>query len=210
MQAAGAAHEMGTPLSTMLVVIGELQHETQAQPEWQNSLNLLEGQVRGCKRILDKMLASAQDTSHAQTASIEKFMLDTLDEWQLLRPAAQYEYQTDGPHPSPQIRYEPSLRAALLNLLNNAADASPEKIDIHARWNAGSFTLEIRDYGKGVSPSASSRLGKAFYTTKQEGRGLGLFLANTTLEKLGGKVRLFNRNGGGATTEVSFPLAGTA
>ncbi len=210
MQAAGAAHEMGTPLSTMLVVIGELQHDTQALPEWQGSLTLLEGQVRGCKRILDKMLASAQDKTLAQTDSVEQFMLDTLDEWQLLRPTAQYDYHTSGAQPAPQLRFEPTLRAALMNLLNNAADASPQKIDIHMRWSDDSFTLEIRDYGDGVSADAAMRIGKAFFTTKQEGRGLGLFLANTTLERLGGKVRLVNRSGGGATTEVSFPLAGSA
>ena len=52
---------------------------------------------------------------------------------------------------------------------------------------------------------AAARAGAAFFTTKKEGRGLGLFLANATLERLGGSVRLFNRDGGGATTEVVLP-----
>lgn len=206
MQAAGAAHDMGTPLSTMLVVIGELKHETAALPDWQNSLNLLEGQVRGCKRILDKLLTDASEHEASATHSVEEFIADTLDEWQLLRPTAHFKFHAEGTRPAPQLRIDASLRAALMNLLNNAADASPDNIDIHANWTAEYFTLEIRDHGTGLAPSAAARIGTPFFTTKEEGRGLGLFLANATLERLGGKVRLFNRSGGGATTEVTLPL----
>ena len=209
MQAAGAAHEMGSPLSTMLVVIGELKHETAALPDWQNSLNLLEGQVRGCKRILDKLLVNAQENEATVTHSVEQFLADTLSEWQLLRPTARYQFQSSGTQPAPQLRIDPTLRAALMNLLNNAADASPDSVDIQAHWNAEFFTLEIRDHGTGLTPTAAARIGTAFFTTKEDGRGLGLFLANATLERLGGKVRLFNRFGGGATTEVTLPLAGS-
>ena len=65
-QAASAAHEMGTPLSTMAVVIGELQHDVAAnQPALRDSLAILDEQVRGCKRILDKIMANAQDSGAA-------------------------------------------------------------------------------------------------------------------------------------------------
>lgn len=208
MQAASAAHEMGTPLSTLAVVIGELQHETGALPEWRTSLNLLDGQVRNCKRILDKLLANAQDAAPASPQPLDQFMLDTLDEWQLLRPTAQHHYQSSGQLPAPQIRFDPSLRSALLNLLNNAADASPEPIEIQTHWNDAHFTLVIQDHGLGFSPKAAANAGAAFFTTKKEGRGLGLFLANASIEQLGGKVRFFNRKGDGATTEITLPLQG--
>ncbi|MFA6015215.1 MAG: ATP-binding protein [Gallionellaceae bacterium] len=208
LQAAGAAHELGTPLSTLSVVIGELQHETDALPEWRDSLTLLDGQVRQCKRILDKLLANAQDATPDEAQSLEQFIVDTLDEWQLLRPMVQYHYQSSGTRLAPLMRIDPSLRAALLNLLNNAADVSPHKIEIVAHWDEENFTLEIQDYGSGLTPNAASKAGEAFFTTKQEGRGLGLFLANATIEQLGGKVRLFNRKDGGATTEVVLALTG--
>jgi two-component system sensor histidine kinase RegB len=206
MQAAGAAHEMGSPLSTMLVVIGELKHEADAIPEWKNSLNLLEGQVRGCKGILDKLLVNARENETVTTLPIDTFLAETLDEWQLLRPTARYLFNQTGNQPSPQLRIDPALRAALMNLLNNAADASPENIDIQASWNNEQFTLQIHDHGTGLTAAAAARAGTAFFTTKEGGRGLGLFLANTTLERLGGRVRLFNRFSGGATTEVTLPL----
>lgn len=208
MQAASAAHEMGTPLSTLSVVIGELQHEASALPEWKESLALLDGQVRNCKRILDKLLLNAQDGAPLVPRSVEQFIIETLDEWQLLRPMVRHRYQASGAQPVPQMRIDPSLRAALLNLLNNAADVSPQEIDIHVRWDAQNLTFEIHDHGHGLTPEAAANAGSAFFTTKEEGRGLGLFLANATIEQLGGKVRLFNREGGGATTEVVLPLQG--
>lgn len=214
LQAASAAHEMGTPLSTLAVVIGELQQEADALPEWRENLALLDGQVRNCRRILDKMLANAQDSASdkAQAEPLDQFLNETLDEWQLLRPAVQCTYSTaaldsQGIAPdAPQLAFDPALRAALLNLLNNAADASPERIAVHARWDARQLVLEILDFGAGLTPEAITRAGSAFFTTKQQGRGLGLFLANTSIERLGGKVRLYNRSEGGATTEVTLPL----
>jgi len=208
MQAAGAAHELGTPLSTLAVVIGELRHETDALPEWRDSLTLLDGQVRACKTILDKLLANAQDDiqHNASSQTAEQFLADTLNEWQLLRPAAKYACRTSGTQPSPQMRIDPALRAALMNLLNNAADASPQGIDIHAYWDNTRFILEILDHGPGLTDTAAASVGTAFFTTKEHGRGLGFFLANATLEKIGGTVRLFNRDMGGATTEVTLPL----
>jgi two-component system sensor histidine kinase RegB len=206
MQAAGAAHELGTPLSTLAVVIGELRHDTAALPEWRDSLNLLDGQVRACRTILDKLLANAQDNAGSSQQALDAFLAETLNEWQLLRPTAHCTSHTAGAQPAPKMRIDPALRAALMNLLNNAADASPQGIDIHAHWDDARFTLEIRDHGPGLSASAAASVGTAFFTTKENGRGLGFFLANATLEKMGGTVRLFNRDEGGATTEVILPL----
>lgn len=205
--AASAAHELGTPLSTMSVVVGEMRHDTSVPPEQQDNLKLLDEQVRNCKRILDTLISHAQETPEDQ--HIEQFVFGVLDEWQLLRPTVHYRYQVSGTQPAPKLRADPALRAALLNLLNNAADASPDEMDILLNWNDEHIVLEIRDHGPGLTPEAAARAGSAFFTTKKEGRGLGLFLANATLERMGGSVRLSNREGGGATTEVILPLQGT-
>jgi two-component system sensor histidine kinase RegB len=206
-QAAGAAHEMGTPLSTMAVVIGELQHDTVGQPALRDSLAILDEQVRGCKRILDKIMANAQENGAASLQAVDELMAEVLDEWQLLRPAAQYHYRCSDTQPAPPVNVDLTLRAALMNLLNNAADTSPQPIEIQASWDSSNFKLEIRDHGKGLSDEAALKAGSAFFTTKKEGRGLGLFLANATIERMGGTVRLFNRKEGGATTELTLPIA---
>jgi two-component system sensor histidine kinase RegB len=207
-QAASAAHELGTPLSTMAVVIGELQHDAAAtQSASRDNLAILDEQVRGCKRILDKIMANAQDSGIALPRAVDTLMAEVLDEWRLLRPTAHYHYRCNGVQPAPLLIADVTLRAALMNLLNNAADASPQPIEIHARWDSSSFALEIRDHGKGLSDEAALKAGSAFFTTKKEGRGLGLLLANATVERMGGTVRLFNREEGGATTELTLPIA---
>jgi two-component system sensor histidine kinase RegB len=207
-QAAGAAHELGTPLSTLAVIIGELKRDEAVLPASRDNLAILDEQVQNCKRILGKLLANAQDADGHAPQPLGQLLDETLGEWQLLRPAVRCHYRATGARP--QSNADPALRAALLNLLNNAADASPDKIDIEAHWDADHFTLLIHDHGQGLTPEAITRAGSAFFTTKQEGRGLGLFLANATVERMGGKVRLFNRAGGGATTEVVLPLRGIA
>ena len=106
----------------------------------------------------------------------------------------------------PLISVDATLRAALMNLLNNAADAAPQEVEIHARCDADNFTLEIHDHGKGLSEEVARKAGSAFFTTKAEGHGLGLFLANATIERMGGTVRLYNREQGGATTEIILPI----
>jgi two-component system sensor histidine kinase RegB len=203
-QAASAAHEMGTPLSTMAVVIGELQHDPS---DWAENLTLLNEQVRNCKRILDKILAHAQDNGTTTVQTGEQLMHEVLDEWQLLRPTAKYAYQAAQAAPV-KLNVDTTLRAAIINLLNNAADASPASIEISTHGDAHHFTLVILDHGQGLSEEAVLKAGSAFFTTKTEGRGLGLFLANATVERLGGTVRLFNRIGGGATTELTLPRVG--
>jgi len=206
-QAAGAAHELGTPLSTMAVVIGEMQLDPKTQPVWRDALAILNEQVRGCKRILDKILANAQEGGATSLQPADLLMAEVLDEWQLLRPAAEYRYQNIGTLPAPLINVDATLRAALMNLLNNAADAAPLAFEIRTHWDSRNFTLEIHDHGKGLSEDAELKVGSAFFTTKTEGHGLGLFLANATIERMGGSVRLFNRDGGGATTEIIIPIA---
>ncbi len=209
-QAAGAAHEMGTPLATMAVVIGELQHDTTVtQAGLRDSLTILDEQVRGCKRILDKIMANAQDVGATTLQAGDELVAEVLDEWQLLRPIAQYHFHSSGLQPSPRIKVDVTLRAALMNLLNNAADTSLQPIEIDTHWDGSYFTLGIRDQGAGLSEEAALKAGSAFFTTKTEGRGLGLYLANATIERMGGTVRLFNRQGGGATTELTLPIIGT-
>ena len=92
------------------------------------------------------------------------------------------------------------------NLLNNAADASPHCVEIFGRWQNDELQLEIRDRGPGLAPEVQQRAGQPFFTTKGHGFGIGLFLANATIERFGGKVVLLNREGGGAITQVSLPL----
>jgi two-component system sensor histidine kinase RegB len=109
--------------------------------------------------------------------------------------------------PAPRVVAELTLAQAITNILNNAADASPDNVEIDARWSADELVLEIADRGAGLAPEVQASAGEPFLTTKSDGLGLGLFLAYTTFSRFGGDVRLMQRDGGGVLCRLTLPLA---
>ena len=134
------------------------------------------------------------------------YLDETIADWHRQRPKAKYEYRKDGPLPAPSILAELTLTHALVNILNNAADASPEVIEIAVRWNRGRATVAITDHGPGIAPNVSAHLGKMPVTTKEQGLGVGLFLAFNTIERLGGRLEMSARAEGGTRTTIELPL----
>lgn len=210
--AAGAAHELGTPLSTMAVITGELQQEYRDDAEFQNNIHILRDQITHCKQTLTQLLAKAGQsrTEQGSELPVDEFLRQVLDKWKLIRPSVKFTYQANGVQPAPKIMDSQLLSQSLLNLLNNAADASSECVTINSHWDHLALNLDIIDDGKGLSPEALQRAGEAFFSSKAPGQGfgIGLFLANANIERYGGSVRLFNLEDGGACTQVVLPLIG--
>jgi len=210
--AAGAAHELGTPLATMAVVSKEIQNDHTENQELQKSMGILRDQITQCKHTLTKLLADAGQTrtEDASGQAVDFFLQEILEKWRLMRPTVKFTYVCSGNHPAPKIINTQPLSQSILNLLNNAADASIENITINSDWNKKELHLEILDFGKGLSEEAVKRAGQAFFTSKEgHGFGIGLFLANANIERYGGSVHLTNYEKGGACTQVTLPLIGT-
>lgn len=208
--AAGAAHELGTPLSTMAVLAGELQQENPQNEELQNNIRILRNQITHCKQTLTQLLANAGQAriEDGNSQSVDYFLKQVLDKWQLIRPSTKFSYQWEGPQPAPSIVNTQLLSQSILNLLNNAADASTDQVKIKSNWDQHTLNLEIHDDGEGLTGEAAQRAGEAFFTNKAPGQGfgIGLFLANANIERFGGNVRLFNHPDGGACIHVTLPL----
>ena len=94
----------------------------------------------------------------------------------------------------------------MLNLLDNAADASPESVLVEANWQRDKAQLAIIDHGKGIDPKLLDEIGVRPYSTKPDGIGLGAFLAHEIIQRLGGAVKLSNRPAGGVETLITLPL----
>ncbi len=124
-----------------------------------------------------------------------------------MRPSVQFTYHGSGVQPAPQILNTQLLSQSILNLLNNAADASLKHVEIEVSWTHQELHLQILDYGEGLNRGSRTAGRPAFFTSKAPGQGfgIGLFLANANIERFGGKVRLTNRVGG-ACTQVTLPL----
>jgi two-component system sensor histidine kinase RegB len=210
--AAGAAHELGTPLSTMAVLAKELEHDEGATPEAREHLRVLRGQIDRCKSILSTLSASAGQAraEGGGRMPLENYLADVVERWRVTRHGVSVQQRFEGPRPSPHIMAEQTLSQAIANILNNAADASPDSVEITGRWDERVLTLEVCDRGEGLAPDTEQRAGQPFFTTKAPGQGLGLglFLAHAVLRRLGGTVRLYNREGGGVCAHLELPLSG--
>lgn len=204
--AAGAAHELGTPLSTMAILLKDIEPET-TLPE--SKLGTLQDQVQRCKTILGSITAAAGEirAESGSSSKLNDYLSNLVQSWQQTRPNVIVQSDFHGTKPIPSIVVDQTLEQALLNILNNAADASPDSVEITGHWNNQELTLIVSDRGSGLSPELAEKAGGSILSTKQDGLGLGLFLTYTTLERLGGEVRIFNRKNGGVKCQISLPLS---
>jgi len=133
----------------------------------------------------------------------EAWLRSTIREWRSLRPSVDVELAFTDLGDLPRLSVDPTLPQAIANLLNNAADASTatgaSRIRVEASAGAGELSLRILDRGPGLTTSP-----------RGEGLGIGLLISNATVERFGGRVRRFERAGGGSVTEVALPFVGTA
>ncbi len=207
--ATSAAHELGTPLATMAIISKELTQEYANQPELLAQLGILQKQVSRCKEILSSITRNAgQARADAmQGLSLRDFLQDAIQRWRDTRPATELVVSMPSNIFNPNVVVDRTLTQALQNMLDNAADESPERVLFNAEWDDKILTIQIRDFGKGLSAETKNKLGTPFFTSKDEkGMGLGVYLTQTTLARYGGELSLNNHAEGGVMTRVNLPL----
>ena len=205
-QAAGAAHELGTPLATMSVLLNEMRQD-HTDPQLQEDLEILQDQVKLCKQTLQQLVRAAEANRRMdmREQAVTEWLREALDRWHLMRPETSYRFQRLGEGPVPSLTPPPDLTQALLNLLNNAADACPRDLGVTLDWDAEHIVVSIRDHGPGVPAAIAESIGKPFITTKGKGFGLGLFLSKASVTRAGGSVKLYSHEQGGTLTELRLP-----
>jgi two-component system sensor histidine kinase RegB len=209
-QAAGAAHELNTPLSTMRTLIGELKREHADDRALADDLELLQSQAERCRDILRELVAvgSRQLAGTPQRLSLAVFVRDSESHFHLLRPEVELSIAIEDGAETREIEAEASLRHALINLLSNAADASlaagSARVELRVAANGGQVEFGVRDFGAGTEAALLAR--SAFQSTKQDGLGLGLTLAHATAERLGGELRAELQPDRGLLQRLRVPL----
>jgi two-component system sensor histidine kinase RegB len=202
--AAGTAHELGTPLNTMKIIVDEMQHE---QPNFDEELSVLQQQIEQCRTTLKQLVATAENTTDSvEMKPAREYFDKLLERWQVMRPKTQARITYETGLPASHVRFHPTIAQSLTNLLNNAADASPEQVDVSLSWDNKTVILTIRDYGPGITPEQQEALGRPFHSDKPEGMGLGLFLTQASVNRYGGSVSIQPADGQGTITQVKLPL----
>lgn len=205
--AAGAAHELGTPLATMAVVTREL--ERNQWPEaTQRKLRILKDQIARCKAALSTLSASAGEVraEGGGLMPVARFIEELVARWKQRRPNAELRLHLDRGPPEATIIGEQTLEQALINLLDNAADASSEALTVEAGWTTRELGIDILDRGPGLQAQTVEHVDQPKTSRKEFGLGLGLFLAHATVQRLGGEIALTDRDGGGTRTIIRVPL----
>ena len=197
--AAGAAHELATPLGTIAVVAGELARELEGAGEARAGLaedaRVIRSEVDRCRRILDSMSADAGDVlgESPETVPFAELAEEVRAD---LAEARRGRLRVGGAGVMRVPRR--AARQAIESLVQNAFDAAPEG-EVELRLEGAEVV--VRDRGAGMDAETLERVGEPFFTTKAPGRGmgLGLFLARATAEALGGGLELSSAPGEGTT-----------
>ena len=211
--AASAAHDMGTPLGIIAIVAHELTQEFPEDefPDLYQKALIMQQQVARCKETLSVMSASAGEmrAESGHTMLLTEYIDQVIMQWRTHKPSAKLNlFIAPNVEPNAKIIAERTLTHSIINILNNAAEATkPELgIEFHATWNLEELTLKIRDFGQGLPPELIGFAGKQPVMSKKKGLGVGLFLTYSTISRLGGKIHFFNMDSGGACVEIVLPL----
>ena len=209
--ASGAAHELGTPLATLAVILGDWRRMPafKDDPELLQEVGEMQAQVQRCKTILSGILLAAGEArgESSQQTTINTFIDDLVAEWRDTRAVTGFHYDNRLDHDLPMVS-DTAFKQMVCNVLDNALEASPGRVALDAVLDAGSLKLTVTDAGPGFTPQVLSQLGKPYNTTKgRAGGGLGLFLAVSVARTLGGHVMAGNQPQGGAVVVITLPLA---
>ncbi len=213
--AAGAAHELSTPLGTIALASRELERaldQAGTRADLAEDARLIRGEVDRCRAILDQMSGraggtAADDREPCNLAALIEDVRSRLSSEQ----AACLEVHLP-PSQAPVVLPRAGLGQALLSLVKNAFDATGRgaaSVVIDVAQDAERLRLTVRDRGTGMPPDVLKRAGEPFFTTKEVGRGLGLglFLARVFAERCGGALTVESRDGTAVCLELPLVAA---
>ena len=209
--AAGTAHELNTPLSTIAMLAEEIELQAGNDEQLHEDAREIGLQVNHCKVRLQRLQQAAEMArgNGGKQMPLDEALMSIIRAWSALRSEIELtkSFRLDE---APLIYEKHALSLILMNLLNNAADASLENnsshINISARTDGVDLHVVIEDDGKGLSKEQSTLAGNVSFSTKQEALGLGLILSNPTLEQLRGELRMERLQQGGMATRIRIPL----
>jgi len=211
--ASGAAHELGTPMASVSVILGDLARHRAvlADAELAEDVATMQTELARCKGIVSGILMSAGEArgENPEVTTVHAFIAEIAADWQsrTTTPIA----LDDQFGPDMAIIADPALRQVIGNVVDNALEVSPTGITFAATCRDDRLLITITDQGPGFTPDMLALYGRPYMSTKgRDGGGLGLFLVVNVLRQLGGHVSVTNRDEGGAQVTLAIPLSALA
>jgi two-component system sensor histidine kinase RegB len=202
--AAGAAHELSTPIGTLSLITEDLAQSLSNDTRFREDVLLMQSQISRCTRILERMRgegtsATREELSTVVTNDIVAHIKDQFGEHQVLFDVEHGEVLT----------YSASLKEALSSLVKNGVQASREsgKVKVNIAYTPDALIIVVTDQGQGMEREELRRIGEPFYTTKSpgDGFGLGVFLVKMFAQRIGGELSINSTPGAGTEVTLTIP-----
>lgn len=212
--AAGAAHELATPLATIKTVVGEIDRELAGREGLEHvreDLALVRSEVARSRSILDQLsIAAGELRGEAPSRVSLGALAQTLDALDAAERSRVRFHANEGVEVALPVRaVGQALNALVRNALEASARVNDPTVEVTAAVDARWVVVTVRDHGPGIPPDVLARLGEPFFTTKDPGRGMGLgiFLVRALAAHLGGELTLDSRPGQGTLATLRLPRA---
>ncbi|MCB1664775.1 MAG: HAMP domain-containing histidine kinase [Pseudomonadales bacterium] len=212
--AAGTAHALGTPLSTMYVLLTDLDKYSDEQlrsMDIKEDISLLREQVVRCKDSLTQLTRFYNKADrHPYGGTLPEFMAEIQDYIVNIHPRAKVSFELLPAARGATIPFDLSVRHAIINLVENAIKAAHSQVSVSCRVINEHAEIAIQDDGPGIPSSVMENMGEPFISTRKDSMGIGIFLANAAIQRASGNIEMFNLKTGGAMSIIRLPVGATA
>ncbi len=215
--AASAAHDMGTPLGTMAILLHEMEAEYPEKrfTDLHKKMKIMDQQIGRCKQAISVLSASAGEmrAESGKPMSLISYIDEVLNQWRTHNASTKLNLNIApaAVEINASIIADKTLTHSIVNILNNAAEVSPANkgIDLSVDWDETLLSIKIRDFGPGFPKEIIKLAGKQPVSSSKQGLGVGLFLAYSTIKRLNGRIEFNNMDSGGACVAITLPLLTT-
>jgi two-component system sensor histidine kinase RegB len=213
--AAAAAHELGTPLSTIFLIARELEKSSEGTSHLAADLRTLREQAQRCRDILSKITQLSSSGAPFDVMPLSTLIEEAVAPHRDFGVAIKVRLAVAATR-EPVIARNPAILYGVGNILENAVDFARSSVEVNAWWNTDTVEIVISDDGPGIAPDILKRIGEPYLSRRRttdeaqnerSGLGLGVFIARTLLERTGAKVSFANRTfpDHGAVVQIVWP-----
>ena len=202
---AAAAHELGTPLNTIFLILSDLLKDEKLKQDKNiyKDINLLKSQAQRCKEILQKLSLNPLKLKDKFLNKVKLTDLIKIN-FDKFNKTKQLQIHDNIDNKEPEIIFKDEIMYALGNIIQNSINYSKEIVSVKLNYSEKDIKIEISDDGFGFPKDIVDKLGEPYISKNNEGMGLGIFIAKNLIENMGGNIHFFNSKENYPIVEITF------